>query len=501
MPDDSMVIERVAVRTPITAATRKPNDLLLRPIGVVVLLLGLTVACPRTPHLPIFAGRPECRHHPGHPTIAGRYTPVPEYHDCQRLVVKSGTSLVYGRMGALFLSEAVIEGQITAVSYTGIGPGNGGTQVFTPVVISDGLPMDSAAVATGVTGTGAGTVVIPWVQVVADSDYLDLGVQQGFNCMYFRAFIDNAGNPIALDAKMVFADPRRYKPCGDAALMARPGVPLKVTVNGSGRVPTATRWDWSETDQLHIIGVPCPIAPSTSTTPVSGPGTSRIPRGTAASPPPLRSRWVPTKWCDVGAPTSIGSVPHGTTPYQKAVKGWSDEQYLADPSEGSLARTDIMGTVFPDAGLDTRPVGFYNDAFKTAAFVALRVITPGPTTTAALEKYRQRFGFDAVSPSAGFNRMGTIALCFGLESRCLEGVPEADRPNCSGDANDSRWWARTQNEPEAAAERLTRYHCVTYRGHPGEFKMPGMVRWRFHPNPGETNWIPCLPNGCCEVEG
>ena len=496
MPDDSVVIERVEVLRPVTAATRQPNESRRLWIGTMVLVLALVTGCAIKYPPPGSPGRPECQHDPGHPTIAGKYTPVPEYHDCQRLVVKSGTSLVYGRMAALFLSQAVIDGQVPAVSYSGVPPtGDLSAAVPANVVISEGLPIDSGIIATGAPATTV-KLVIPWVQVVADSDYRELGVKKGFNCMYYIASIDAAGTPVALDAKMVFAHESDYHPCSEAPLMRAAGIPLKVTVNGSGRVPTATRWDWSETDQLHVIGSPCPLASAVNAAPATGTVPGRPPRGTVVSTTPLSSAWVPSKWCDVGAATSIGSVPHGTTPDRKAIKGWSDEQYLADPSLGSLARTDIMGTVFPDAGLNTRPRDYYKKTFKTAAFVALRVVTPGPTADAALASYRQRFGYDAVAPSQEFDKMPTIALCEGLASECLEDVPETERPKCD---RPTTWWARTQSGPDAT-ERLTRYHCVRYRGHGSTFKMPAVVRWRFHPNPGESNWMPCLPNGCCEIE-
>src|SRR5688572_31650137 len=113
MPDDSVVPERAGSPTLTQVPKPRPN---LRqwkwPIAGIVGLLVLWAVLRPPP------GRPECPHDPGHETIAGKYTPVPEYHDCQRLVVKGVRGrLVYGKTAALFLSEAVIGGAIVGTPF------------------------------------------------------------------------------------------------------------------------------------------------------------------------------------------------------------------------------------------------------------------------------------------------------------------------------------------------------------------------------------------------
>jgi hypothetical protein len=216
--------------------------------------------------------------------------------------------------------------------------------------------------------------------------------------------------------------------------------------------------------------------------------------------------WSPNEWCDVGTYVSVGPESHGTDSPQKAIKGWYDEQYLADPSPGGPVRTDVIGTVFPVAGLSRRTKADYDTGFVTVAYVALRTKPTIPTAAdsqaarASLAKYTARFGFHAVDPDQPFDSMSTISLCSGPKEVCFRGggsIPTQCTPQSfdpDGNLLPEQWWARTKGKRSKPI-----YFCVTYRQHPENFKMPGVVRWRWHPNPGETNWMEC-PKGCCENE-
>ena len=520
MPDESALPGRTGLPTPTPIPTPTPNTwprkwakpLIFVVVGLVALSVLFRFFWPN-------GNRPECDHDDHEQTIAGRYTKVPEYQDCQFLVIKKDGALVYGKMTALFLSEKVIDGAVQAATFTAplIVPG------VAPVALPGGLQLGAnslaviaaaqfagggrfprvlpAAVTTGTAtltplGDASGGVVLPWVQVVADEEYKPLGIRKGFNCMYFVAFTNAAGVPLLLTAKMVATDKSTYQDCNDVNYMTNPGFPLKVSPNGSGEVPTAARWDWSTSDQNHVIGVPCPTpktvgsSPAPDSTAPTGGSSPRTPTGI----PAVSSVWVPGDWCDVGAESSKGEAP------VHMAKGWYDEQYLADPAPGGPVRTDVIGTVFPVPGLDKRDAAFYSTGFQIVARVALRLTSSGALATASLAAYTTRFGFQAVAPSAGFVEMNSVALCYGTDVAC--GVP-SPLPTCKSSSSGPEpdhptgpWWARTQ----AADGTNPKYFCVVYRGHPDGFKMPGMVRWRFHPNPGETNWIAC-PEGCCELGG
>lgn len=511
MPDDPAVPAQRDVPVPRPDPTlhelRKVRNLMI--LGFLIVLSAIGAArFYGTNTETVDEVRPECDHDPQFETIAGDYTPVPEYHDCQPLVVRDDYgSLVYGQMVALFLSKDVIEGRLTGTTFIPVGerlvaqpviplprgidiPGGINSPGFSSQFQSAGSsPLPVRVIGRDGTDLGAaeGLLVIPWVQAVADMDYDPLGIKKGFNCMYFQAAVTGRGIPVGLAAKMVFVGPT-FVDCSLEQFKRRPGKILSVTATGTGLVPKAARWDWSA-NETHVIGVPCPNPKSV--------GLVIADVGAATS----AQTWEPGDWCDVG---DRGAEPHGANPDQKAIKGWSDEQYLADPSPGGPVRTDVIGTVFPVAGLSERKVADYDTGFANVAYVALRVRPNSTTATDALHKYAQRFGFHPVDPGLPFESMATIALCYGSKETCLP--PDVTPPTCTTPSTASskqtnppvahQWWARTQSSDK----NVTKYHCVVYRGHDPAFDMPGVVRWRFHPNPGETNWIGC-PEGCCELGG
>ena len=519
MPDDLSVLARTEVPPSLPSRSPKPNWRFIVPVGILAGILGAIVVTViiRLPN----GHRPECPHDPGHPTIAGDYTPVPEYHDCQRLVLNSDNALIYGKPAALFLAQAVIEGSIQATPLTFDGTT---VQAQTPQRLPRGFDFGGVSLTTATsrrfvpagrfalpgsitaapsdttTFTATGVMVIPWVQVVADEAYPPLGIEKGFNCMYFVTYTGSNSAPILLGAKMVYTNSTTYKDCSLPTFMALAGTPLNVMPNGVGETPRVTRWDWSDSDKAHVIGVPCPTPAENSATDgrLAGGTTGGSPTGAVS----LQQEWVPNNWCDVGAYTSKGSVPHGTDSPQRAIKGWSDEQYLADPQASGPVRTDVIGTVFPVAGLDKRTKAVdYDTGFAIVAYVALRAVPGSTSAPSSLEKYTERFGFHAVDPDQPFTSMSKISLCSGPKETCFR--DGATAPACTPQSFDpdgkpiaEQWWARTEGSDPAK----TKYFCVTYRKHPTGFKMPGVVRWRWHPNPGETNWFGC-PEGCCENEG
>src|SRR5688572_25823539 len=99
MPDETAVPARAGLPTP-TALPRPNPNAWRRWVWPVLLALILAILLSRCERF-----RPECGHDPEYDTIAGQYTPVPEYHDCQFLVKESDGALVYGKTTALYLSE------------------------------------------------------------------------------------------------------------------------------------------------------------------------------------------------------------------------------------------------------------------------------------------------------------------------------------------------------------------------------------------------------------
>jgi hypothetical protein len=415
------------------------------------------------------ANRPECPHDRDTVWIAGKYTNVPEFHDCQRLILKKASGLIYGELAAVFLGQKVIEGTASVVfkldpSVLSVKIPTGGSSTAVPGVSAVGSFRLSDGVITTTAGGTATTqattaVATPWVEVVTEGAYPSLGIGAGFNCMFIVEHKDAAGTVLKTDAKMVNVGADEI-PCDTNSIVIAPGTTLSVFPNAAApgaTIPAATRWVWSPSDSTQLIGIPC----------ASG-------------------------WCDVGphpGPPAAGAA------FPQAVKGWYDEQYLADYTTGSgLVVSSVVGTVFPEPGLETRDSAYYSGTFKDAAHVAM---------TAALNKYESRYAFGNAAANGATSSMATVALCYGEREKCLPAAAPAgpqcvippQMPNLPADAAILHpWWARVT----APGGSKVNYFCTGYRGLPKDFKMPGVVRWRWRAK-DETIWIPCA-QGCCEVD-
>jgi hypothetical protein len=79
-------------------------------------------------------------------------------------------------------------------------------------------------------------------------------------------------------------------------------------------------------------------------------------------------------------------------------------------------------------------------------------------------------------------------VAFFAPRACSESEPAPGWPATAK----SRWYARVDHPTQGA-----RYFCVVYRPHPHGFSVPAVVRWRWRDD-DETMWVSC-PAGCCEV--
>jgi hypothetical protein len=432
---------------------------------------------------PFTADKPECPHDRDTVWIAGKYTTVPEFHDCQRLIVKSSHALKYDSLAAAFLAQKVIEGR-TSVTFnfdptarvtrtivfgvssqpapSGGGSGNrvsvpgASTTTFTVTTTTTESVTHTPPGGTSVTEATKG-VSTAWVEVVADGSYPSLGIEPGFNCMFVVEHTNAGGAVLKTDAKMVKVGAVE-QPCTDVA--DQNGTVLGLFANAAApgaTVPAVTRWVWSPSDSTQLIGIPCG-----------------------------------TTWCDVGphgGPAAAGST------FPQAIKGWYDEQILADYSSTTGTVVSVVtGTVFPEQGLEARNAAFYTGMFKDVAHVAM---------SSELSKYESRYAFGHAAATDDTARMAKVALCYGEKATCIPtgAPPGVCKPapqtmtGLPGDAPVAHpWWTRVTS-PDGTK---VNYFCTGYRGLPADYKIAGAVRWRWRAK-DETIWIPCA-QGCCEVD-
>ena len=349
--------------------------------------------------------------------LAGPISDVPEYHDCQALL--SGASADYGPLVAIYARYHLDS-----------------------VYASDRFKHSQEPT--------------PVAEIYSyNGDYPQLGIKQGFNCLDLRR-VDGAWNariramgPTQPDCTTVHAT--------DAATI----LPVQETAMphaADADYPPVARWDWdsgdpASPDSAHqYIGIKC--------------GTS---------------------WCDVGTdrprPTSAAAGRPGFDPMPNrppapalkrervsSIKGWYDEQYLADADgSGALHRGAFLAQVYPHPQND--------EVNTTAAFGAVW----RPSAYVMLPAGRH---YDKLHLGPGQN---TIYLCQG--TGCTGVTPAV---KCAASEDGLVWYARIT--PSQGPVALT---CVTRRAH-ANVEMPATARWRWV-SKDEKVWIRCA-SGCCTVE-
>ncbi|HEX9895239.1 MAG TPA: hypothetical protein VGA78_15025 [Gemmatimonadales bacterium] len=406
----------------------------LRAGTAVTLLLPLMYACADEPVPLVVEFRPDCPYEGAirfqdsagqeiqaytELAVPGSLTMTPEYHDCQRFILPG--SPTYGPLVAIFAAERLGE-------------------------LIDSLEF--------LDQTQTSLLAMPVAQILSfDGDYASLGILRGHNCVYLwkkAATYDAYVLPVQNQQRCAERHPPNALPAG--------GTPLTVQVRtrpdppfNREDYPDVARWDRDVPGQQQGMALGC------------GKG-----------------------WCEIG-PTGYAAVPSHDWPalpkeHRRTVvmKGWYDEQPLADSTPAGLLVSSVIGTIFPHPDLRNRTLQNYDSTWTEAAYVTL---------SAPLPKYKTRLNLDAGNLPA--RQMNVISLCRGPRSSC--GVP----PQPSGATTCKKaadpWWARI-----ISVQQDTAYRCVIRRVHPG-LTIPGAVRWRWSPD-DEIGWIRC-PEGCCEMTG
>jgi hypothetical protein len=232
-----------------------------------------------------------------------------------------------------------------------------------------------------------------------------------------------------------------------------------VDMNGRPVAPPVARWDWDERRGINYIGVKCDAE----------------------------------TWCEIGPPDFTPSPPQRTAAGQPILKGYYDEQYLAD-STGSRV-TGIWATILPGRNAhDTSamPVG----GAPGYHLSDLRINARGDTRDRDWAYYLKKFFAAQTAPLPPFNRAATAALTiipisagtpYSLGATSAAGAPTGIAPPLgifgvyAGESN-TRWLG-----PKG----------VAFRSHPSSVVKVPTVRWRWKFD-DEGAWGFCRPTGCCE---
>lgn len=370
---------------------------------------------------------------------------VPEFHDCQRFLVRDGSNLRYDSLFAIFATERL-------------------ARLDTLELVSSGRSVEQRP--EGDTDQElTGSESLPAAEIVAWNDYAPLHIETGFNCLYLyrKSQQGQDGGWGAVMVSFGTTEQDCSRAAGDPSTL--PGAqPLSVRhypdslLTAATDFPPAARWDWDDARNRHYIGIRCGIA-----------------------------------WCGVGetgftpSRTYASQVQNasGVLPEYRVmqIKGWYDEQVLAGPpaTDGSPRPTSIVGTLIPHPDLAQMDSASFQGSWVVTSYVALRV-------TGSDNPYLSKFNLAATTPGDRLSQLNTVALCHGTESQC--DLSTTDPPTSCGDG---LWWARVTNADDGSQE----YFCVTH--YPVNMTIPGIVRWRWLVE-DEGKWMRC-PFGCCELTG
>jgi len=380
--------------------------------------------------------------------LSGPITNIPEYHDCQRFIDQG----VYGSVYAIFAA----------------------------------FRLDTVS--------GEADASIPFATIYTpDGTYGTLGIEPGFNCLVLsKTGVSWSATMVPRGQGNDKSDCSGHPTSSDQKLLeVRPQPVHTSTALESSDFPAAARWDWDSVNGKQYIGIRCGSA-----------------------------------WCEIGAPgfspspaydgdLAFDPIP-GVTPTRRAnirverIKGWYDEQQLADTGEPARPGP-VHGLLFPNPALDTIswPLDDTPDhAFALSFYTNQWIHVAYALVDAPYDKWH--FTKGAINERYGRNK---IYLCYGTPQVKSCNVPSLipkENPHslavtsCKDDPNHPgmHWWAKTVN-----AKGSISIGCVRRRDHSTElaalrnansrvrYGIPGTARWKFLQN-DESTWVSC-PTGCC----
>lgn len=400
---------------------------------------SITILNPKQTEVPLQTLRPD-----GNLSAPGMQTNVPEFNDCQRLVLGTGNTAEYDSLYAVFAW--------------------------------DSTDRDSV----GVRAMFDSGYALPMVEVLSlGGTYDRLGLHPGFSCLFvFKG-------PSALAAVLLpFGAEEQdcHQPRSVAAVQAAPHATLEVTRFSYddlqwGDYPAVARWEWDVKSNTQVIGFKCIDGWCEAGTPGHAPNTG----------PHLAA----SGWSSVPA---LSGVPG---PSVLRIKGWYDEQRLAPAAESwwvtKASPRLVVGTIVPVPGLGGYEESDFDLQWKAIAYVDLSQPSVEYKTVAAY------------APMTGTGAVTTISLCredWGGSTPLPDGqgckgisqklrIKEAGKCHPEAVAPTVHWWAATM----PAGETHPRYWCIVRRSAPDGVRVPGTARWRWLAN-DETSWGRC-GGACC----
>jgi hypothetical protein len=420
--------------------------------------------------------------------LPGEITNVPEFHDCQKLILvdsRQRGGLKYGPLVAVFAAYdlAGLERRLgdtsllkqssappvirTPISSTTRTTAVAGASTTTPPGSASGVATLAGTSAGPRDTTDRGGYALAGALILNTSlePYEPLNIKPGFSCLYLWRGAANKGTWRAM---LVFVDTAQSKCVAAVNPAETDGVELSVrrdTVSGFERLsedhyPPVARWDWDSTHSVHYIGLKC------------GKG-----------------------WCEVGRKDFVSARAHmpATIPPThvarvQRIKGWYDEQLLAEPEGRAYRPGSLKGTIFPSPELQAMGWPAYTNQWVEVGYVALNQRS---------DYYKKMLNLDSVSADAPLSRMNIFSMCYGTRAVCLSDTNASASVACgkSAPASKKLWWMRIK----AAGSTSVIYRCVTRRDHEHlAATIPGTARWRWLAE-DETVWEACI-RGCCEVE-
>ena len=363
-------------------------------------------------------------------------TNVPEFNDCQRLIIGSGDTARYDSLYAVFARDS----------------------------------LDDTLDIKGVLDAGW---ALPMVEILSlGGTYHQLRIEPGLNCL----FVFKQSNEWR--AKLVaFGSVERdcHSPMKVNDLTVYPDLSIRRTTPGLTWTdyPAVARWEWDVKFNTQVIGFRCLDGwcevGERGHDPETGPGLT----GTMNGIPGLA----------------------GTPVLQ--VKGWYDEQRLSPttsgwwkPGKGPLS---VVGTVVPVPGLDKLDAASFS-SWQLIAYVNLSApsadydkgqrfvpMTAGKVTTISF--CREDWGGPNPLTTGG---CPDISLADRKAAKCGPEPATTSQPSTT-----IHWWAKTipaDNTPP-------RYWCIVRRSAPKGVPVPGTARWRWLAD-DETTWGRC-GGACC----
>ena len=396
--------------------------------------------------------------------IAPNTAGVPEYHDCQRMLVtgdeQSGAT---GRFGTRQVgADAVTYGPLIA-----LWAAEDAADLFPPIPSGGGAPGDT--VAGPVPGPGLSPVQDTEASAVVQAfnwgpaHYRPLGIAPGFSCLYLWR---DKGSATGWQARLVplgdepgpCHDPQAIATLGGHALSVRP---IPDGVLSGPDLPPVVRWDRDPDTGHQYIGVRC-------------------------------GQW----WCEVGEPGGFHSsrpavdeaagsayleafqdfpglsVAISTRERERVigVKGWYDQQVLAVMDDGKLTPSGVTGTIIPHPALDRAELTKEHfKEWKPAAYIYVDAPYPGKRLPLP-------------------QGLTELDLCHGTAATCgISTVPGA----CVGISGEA-WWGRLRS-----AGREVEYRCLWHDA-TKQVIPAGSARWRWLED-DETTWVRCV-EGCCTTQ-